>query len=516
MIHIQTVSTGVFRTFMAGSILIVDDDPVQRRLVDAAVTKFGHSAIAADGGEAALQVLDGPRGGDIGVIILDLSMPGLDGIGVLKAMRERGIDVPVIVQTAQGGIDTVVSAMRNGAFDFVVKPASPDKLQAAITNALKVEAVEDTVRRTVRRGSGLLTFRDLVTRSPAMDRVIRLGQKAAASNIPILIEGESGVGKELVARAIQGSGERRSKPFVTVNCGAIPDNLVESILFGHEKGSFTGATEKHTGKFVEANNGTLFLDEIGDLPLDVQVKLLRAVQEGEVDPVGGRSTVKIDIRLISATHRNLLQQVKDGKFREDLFYRLNVYPIFVPPLRERRDDIPLLVGHFISRVAPASPRGRVPAISENALALLQSYDWPGNIRQLENAVFRACVLSEGDVLTEDEFPQIRAQVEGVVDLGGTDRVLPAAPAKADGAATQVAPSAVEKARPGTLRALDERGNVRTLADVEFEMIRLAIEHYNGQMSEVARRLGIGRSTLYRKLKEYGIDPDTGRAERLAS
>ncbi|WP_292541728.1 sigma-54 dependent transcriptional regulator, partial [Mesorhizobium sp.] len=294
---------------MTGSILIVDDDPVQRRLLEAAVTKFGHGAIVTDGGEAGLGALDGPGARDVSVVILDLVMPGLDGIGVLKAMRERGIHVPVIVQTAQGGIETVVSAMRHGAFDFVVKPASPDRLQTAISNALKVEAVEDEMKRTSRRRGGHLTFKDLITHSPAMDRVIRLGQKAAASNIPILIEGESGVGKELVARAIQGSGDRRSKPFVTVNCGAIPDNLVESILFGHEKGSFTGATDKHTGKFVEAHSGTLFLDEIGDLPLDVQVKLLRAVQEGEVDPVGGRSTVKVDIRLISATHRNLLQQV---------------------------------------------------------------------------------------------------------------------------------------------------------------------------------------------------------------
>ena len=205
-----------------------------------------------------------------------------------------------------------------------------------------------------------------------MDRVIRLAQKAAASNIPILIEGESGVGKELVARAIQGSGERRSKPFVTVNCGAIPDNLVESILFGHEKGSFTGATEKHAGKFVEAHGGTLFLDEIGDLPLDVQVKLLRAVQDGEVDPVGGTSTVKVDIRLISATHRDLLQQVKDGKFREDLFYRLNVYPIVVPPLRDRRDDIPHLVRHFMARVAVGQgPRRASTRISARALAMLR-------------------------------------------------------------------------------------------------------------------------------------------------
>ncbi|RUX31535.1 sigma-54-dependent Fis family transcriptional regulator [Mesorhizobium sp. M7A.F.Ca.US.011.01.1.1] len=511
---------------MTGSILIVDDDPVQRRLLEAAVTRFGYSAIVVDGGAAALDILDGPGAREVSVVILDLVMPGLDGIGVLKAMRERDIHVPAIVQTAQGGIETVVSAMRHGAFDFVVKPASPDRLQASIGNALKVEAVEGEVKRTSRRRGGLLTFKDMITHSPAMDRVIRLGQKAAASNIPILIEGESGVGKELVARAIQGSGDRRSKPFVTVNCGAIPDNLVESILFGHEKGSFTGATDKHTGKFVEAHSGTLFLDEIGDLPLDVQVKLLRAVQDGEVDPVGGRSTVRVDIRLISATHRNLLQQVKDGKFREDLFYRLNVYPIFVPPLRDRRDDIPYLVTHFMEKVAPADPHRRLQGISAAALAVLQAYDWPGNIRQLENAVFRASVLCEGDLLSAEDFPQIRAQVEGTVNLdmdgdapspslsleGRDDEALPGE----GGPAIAFDPPARLQPRFGTLRALDERGNVRALADVELEMIKLAIDHYNGQMSEVARRLGIGRSTLYRKLKEHGIDPETGRVDRLAS
>ncbi|ADV11049.1 MULTISPECIES: sigma-54 dependent transcriptional regulator [Mesorhizobium] len=511
---------------MTGSILIVDDDPVQRRLLEAAVTRFGYSAIVVDGGAAALDILDGPGAREVSVVILDLVMPGLDGIGVLKAMRERDINVPAIVQTAQGGIETVVSAMRHGAFDFVVKPASPDRLQASIGNALKVEAVEGEVKRTSRRRGGLLTFKDMITHSPAMDRVIRLGQKAAASNIPILIEGESGVGKELVARAIQGSGDRRTKPFVTVNCGAIPDNLVESILFGHEKGSFTGATDKHTGKFVEAHSGTLFLDEIGDLPLDVQVKLLRAVQDGEVDPVGGRSTVRVDIRLISATHRNLLQQVKDGKFREDLFYRLNVYPIFVPPLRDRRDDIPYLVTHFMEKVAPADPHRRLQGISAAALAVLQAYDWPGNIRQLENAVFRASVLCEGDMLTAEDFPQIRAQVEGTVNLDmDGDAPSPSLPLQArddealpgeGGPAIAFDPPARLQPRFGTLRALDERGNVRALADVELEMIKLAIDHYNGQMSEVARRLGIGRSTLYRKLKEHGIDPETGRVDRLAS
>ena len=504
-------------------ILVVDDDPVQRRLLEAALVRAGHEVILADSGEAGLDALEGPRGRDVAAVVLDLVMPGLGGLAVLKAMRERGIDIPVIVQTAQGGIDTVVSAMRQGAFDFVVKPVSPEKLQAAIAGALKVEALGSAARKPARAPSGSMTFRDLIAASPAMERVLRLGRKAASSNIPILLEGESGVGKEMVARAIQGSGDRRSRPFVTVNCGAIPDNLVESILFGHEKGAFTGATEKHTGKFVEAHTGTLFLDEIGDLPLDVQVKLLRAVQEGEVDPVGGRSTVKVDIRLISATNRDLIQRVKDGAFREDLYYRLNVFPIHVPPLRERREDIPLLVQHFVARLGKSETGGRVKGISSAALAMLEAYDWPGNIRQLENAIFRAVVLCEGELLTPEDFPQIRAQV-GSIDLSLHEeaRLTPVRPVGPSQFAAEIAPSAQAarhdfgQERLGTLRAMDDKGNMRSLAEVESEMIRLAIDHYQGQMSEVARRLGIGRSTLYRKLKEMGIDPDGERQDRLAS
>lgn len=513
---------------MAAPILIIDDDPVQRRLLEGAVTRFGHDALLADGGEAALKALDGPRGGDIGAVILDLVMPGMDGLAVLGAMREREIALPVIVQTAQGGIETVVRAMRAGAFDFVVKPASPERLRTALMAALKVEAMADA-RRARRPAAGVLSFRDIVTRGPAMERTLRLAQKAAQSNIPILIEGESGTGKELVARAIQGSGERRGKPFVPVNCGAIPHNLVESILFGHEKGAFTGATEKHAGKFVEADRGTLFLDEIGDLPHEVQVKLLRAVQDGEIDPVGARSTVKVDIRLISATHRDLLQLVRDGKFREDLYYRLNVFPISVPPLRNRRDDIEALVTHFMARLAKGQPSLKARTISGNALMMLKRYDWPGNIRQLENAVFRAMVLADGEMLDVEDFPQIRAQVDDISTLLGTPENAAIASSAdtprgngADGAvrsgqmaadaAVRVAGSGEPQPRNwhGALSALDPRGNVRTLADVELEMIRFAIAHYNGQMSEVARRLGIGRSTLYRKLKEYGIDPVTGR------
>jgi DNA-binding NtrC family response regulator len=505
------------------SILVVDDDPVQRRLLEAALAKAGHEVVLAEGGEAGLAALEGARGGDIAAVVLDLIMPGIGGLAVLQTMRERGIGIPVIVQTAQGGIDTVVSAMRHGAFDFVVKPVSPEKLQAAVAGALKVEALGSAAKKPGRAQAGAFTFRDLIASSPAMERVLRLGRKAAASNIPILLEGESGVGKEMVARAIQGSGDRRTRPFVTVNCGAIPDNLVESILFGHEKGSFTGATEKHTGKFIEAHTGTLFLDEIGDLPLDVQVKLLRAVQEGEVDPVGGRSTVKVDIRLISATNRDLIQRVKDGAFREDLYYRLNVFPIHVPPLRERKEDIPLLVQHFVARLGKSETGGRVKGISSAALAMLEAYDWPGNIRQLENAIFRAVVLCEGELLTPEDFPQIRAQV-GSIEL--TLRQEPRlARVEDDAAAAHLMPppaplaeSDHERGLPsfGTVRAMDDKGNMRSLAEVEHEMIRLAIDHYQGQMSEVARRLGIGRSTLYRKLKEMGIDPDEERPDRLAS
>ena len=497
---------------MATRVLIVDDDPVQRRLLEAAVTRFGYSASVADCGAAGLAQLEAAGAeAPIAAVVLDLVMPGLDGIGVLGAMRERGIEAPVIVQTAQGGIETVVNAMRNGAFDFVVKPVSPDRLKLALSNALKVEARGHVVRQSVAKAKSA-SFADLLSASPAMERTVRLARKAAASSIPVLIEGESGVGKEMVARAIQASGQRRGKAFVTVNCGAIPANLVESILFGHEKGSFTGATEKHAGKFVEANGGTLFLDEIGDLPLEVQVKLLRAVQEGEVDPVGGRGAVKVDVRLISATHRDLLAKVKEGTFREDLFYRLNVYPIAVPPLRSRRSDIEPLASHFIRRFSASETGGRIKGIAPRALALLKAGDWPGNIRQLENAIFRATVLCDGDMLEEQDFPQIRALVEGMVDLGADPLPVEQEVYAASSSLWSPPPSPVMAAPEapvadlaGTMRFLDAGGDIRSLAEIEGEMIRLAIAHYGGQMSEVARRLGIGRSTLYRKLKDHGLE-----------
>jgi DNA-binding NtrC family response regulator len=490
---------------MSERILIVDDDPVQRRLLENMITRAGYEAIVLDGGDAAANLLTGPDGARIDAVVLDLMMPDLDGLGVLGKIRAAGVAIPVIVQTAHGGIDNVVNAMRAGAADFVVKPIGAERLHVSLRNALAARVLEGELARIKRSRSGTLTFKDIITRSPRMQAVLRTAQKAAGSGIPVLVEGQSGVGKELIARAIHGAGERRTKPFVAVNCGAIPDNLVESILFGHEKGAFTGATERHTGKFVEATGGTLFLDEVGELPPAAQVKLLRAIQEGEVEPVGARKPVKVDVRIISATNRDLIADVKDGRFREDLFYRLHVFPISVPPLAERPEDIAELARHFLARFA-AEEGKRITRMSAEALALLTAYRWPGNVRQLENAVFRAVVLAEGDDIGVAEFPQIAVQIARTGAPLAAD-ATPEAPPLADPTMIAIGTMAPQPPSAPALALLDAQGEVRPLEAVETEIIRFAITHYRGQMSEVARRLQIGRSTLYRKLDTLGLDHD---------
>src|ERR1700689_2120295 len=306
------------RNTMPATILIADDDAVQRRLVENMVQKCGYETIVVDSGDAAIALLTAPDAQVIDAVVLDLVMPGLDGMGVLAKISEAGLNIPVIVQTAHGGIDNVVSAMRAGAQDFVVKPVGIERLQVSLRNALNTSALKGELQRIRHSREGKLTFVDIVTRSETMASVLRIAQKAASSTIPVLIEGESGVGKELFARAIHGSGERRAKPFVAVNCGAIPDNLVESILFGHERGAFTGATERHPGKFAGAPGGPFFLEGCGGLPPPPQVKLLRAIQEGEVEPVGARKPVKVDVRLVSAPHRDLIADVRDGRCGEAL------------------------------------------------------------------------------------------------------------------------------------------------------------------------------------------------------
>ena len=485
---------------MPETVLIVDDDPVQRRLLEAMVQRFGYQAMTAEGGDAAMAMLGGEQ--RIDCVVLDLVMPDLDGLGVMARMREAGLDIPVIVQTAHGGIDNVVSAMRAGATDFVVKPASPERLQVSLRNALATKALAGELQRLKRRQEGTLTITDIITRAESMRPVLRAAEKAAASTIPVLIEGESGVGKELIARAIHGSGERRAKPFVAVNCGAMPENLVESILFGHEKGAFTGATEKHTGKFVEAGRGTLFLDEVGELPLAAQVKLLRALQDGEVEPIGGRHSAKVDVRIISATNRNLIADVKAGRFREDLFYRLHVFPISVPPLRQRIEDVPELARHFLTRIA-AEEGKRVHSIDVDALKLLCSFHWPGNVRQLENAIFRAVVLADGEQISAHEFPQIAVQIGA--DAVGQPMIDLSPAIVATWPEVRNTTSQVVALTAPTLCLTDAAGQARPLDDIEREVIRFAIAHYHGRMSEVARRLKIGRSTLYRKLEGLGLD-----------
>lgn len=482
-------------------VLVVDDDPVQLRLTAEIANRAGFKPLTATGGEQALSILRDDR--NIGAMILDLVMPDLDGMAVMEAMRREGLTTPVIIQTANASLETVISAMRQGAADYFVKPVSPERLVISLRNAMKLDTLEAAIRAEHARKSGTFTAADMIARAPAMARVLTLSAKAARSPIPVLIEGETGVGKELIARIIQGSSDRAGKPFITVNCGAIPPNLVESVLFGHKKGAFTGAVADQIGKFSEAHNGTLFLDEVGELPLDTQVKLLRALQDGEIEPVGATRSERVNVRVISATNRRLLNLAKSGEFREDLYYRLNVFPIYVPPLRERMEDIGALVSLFIARFAAEAGK-RILGISPVALDLLANYDWPGNVRQLENAVYRAIVLSDGAFLETVDFPQIVAQSTGrdTVVRGLETVPVPAAPTHIDAAtARQRLPVDLP---PAVDRFLDASGEVTALAEIERAAIVFAIEHHGGRMSRVARALKIGRSTLYRKLHEYGL------------
>ena len=480
-------------------VLIVDDDPVQLRLTSEAARKAGFVPITAWVARALTLLRTDPA---IAVMVLDLVMPDLDGMAVLETMGRENLKTPVIVQTASSSLDTVVTAMRHGAADFFVKPVAPERLIVSLRNAVKLDELETIVRTDRAWRAGTFTVADIVTRAPVMDRVKSLIQKAARTPIPVLVEGESGVGKELVARAIQGMSERAGKPFVTVNCGAIPTNLVESTLFGHRKGAFTGAIADQTGKFAEAHGGTIFLDEVGELPLDTQAKLLRVIQEGEIEPVGATRPERVNVRIISATNRRLLNLARDGAFREDLYYRLNVFPIYVPPLRERPEDIAALAAHFISRLAAEAGK-RVVGISEPALDLLRSYNWPGNIRQLENAVYRAIVLTDGAYLERADFPQIVAQTAGRDDAVklAASQPTPGEPIHIDAAPYRSREPLADALPDRFIGADGEVAAFRCRAQAH----RLRALALRAPDVESRPGLGIGRSTLYRKLREYGLD-----------
>jgi DNA-binding NtrC family response regulator len=490
---------------MPKRVLVVDDDPAQRCHLEESIKRFGHAVIGVDSGERALSQLKADASGDISLMVLDLVMPGTDGMAVLAGMRSLPRKPPAIVLTPDSNIDAAIAAMRAGAVDFVVTPVSPERLEVSMKNALRIEALEDEISRMTAAARGELDFADLIAGSETMARVVTLGRRAAKSGIPVLIEGEIGVGKELIARAIQGESARAGKPFVAVNCGTIPSDLVESTLFGDG--------QAHAGKIMEADRGTLFLDDIGELPLAAQARLLRVLRDGQIEAFGERPPVKVDIRLISATNQNLINLVQEGRFREDLYYRLNVFPIWVPPLRDRLEDVPELVRHFVARFA-AEEGERIDGIDPAALAMLKSYSWPGNIRQLENAVFRAVVLADQPILTVNEFPQIAAHVEGY------SVTVPPAPAPKAAAPriagpvmlgqSAIAPATIHVPSAGGrdavgIPALSEAGDIRSLEDVEADMIRLAFGRYRGRMTEIAKRLGIGRSTLYRKMREIGLE-----------
>ena len=485
-------------------VLIVDDDPVQLRLTSEVARRAGFTPVTAAGGEEALSLLRANPG--FGALILDLVMPDRDGMAVMEAMARDGIATPVIIQTAHSSLETVVTAMRRGAVDFFVKPVAPERLIVSLRNAMKLDQLETVVRTERHRRAGTLGLGDIVTRAPAMQRVLNLVQKAARSTIPVLLEGETGTGKELAARVVHGMSDRASKPFVAVNCAAIPANLVESTLFGHRKGAFTGAHADQRGKFAEANGGTLFLDEIGELPPDAQAKLLRAVQEGEIEPVGATRPERINVRIVSATNRRMLGLAQSGEFREDLYYRLNVFPIYMPALRERPEDIEPLASHFIARFAAEAGK-RIAGLSNPALDLLAAYNWPGNIRQLENVLYRAIVLSDGGYLEIADFPQLVAQARGRDEAAELTARLPtpSAPVHIDAARTMRRES--DPRDPAPDRFLDASGEVAPLPELERELIVFALKHYGGRMSKVARALKIGRSTLYRKLRDYGLEDD---------
>lgn len=467
-------------------IVMVNGDPAHRRLTGDMLAAAGRASVEAADGRAALALLTGGRGGDISLALIDLTPPDMSGLDVLKRIRAVRPALPVVVLSAIGSVANAVEAMRAGADDFLVRPVSADRLESAIRAALAsstTAAAPSAPIETRARG-----FAGLIAESAAVHRAIAEAERAARSDIPVLIEGESGVGKEVFARAIHASSDRADAAFVAVNCGALPGALIESILFGHEKGAFTGAVARRIGKFEEANGGALFLDEIGELPLDAQVKLLRAIQEGEIDPVGGAATVTTDIRLISATNRDLAAEVEAGRFREDLFYRIGVFALTLPPLRERREDIAPLAARFAAQFA-ARERKPAPGLTEAAAALLTASPWPGNVRQLENAVYRAVVMGDGDKLGAEDFAHIGPA---------------AASAEDDGARSPF---------------FDRAGHIRPLAEIEGAAVEAALLRYGGSMSEAARRLEIGRSTLYRKTREGAAsDPATQEgspAEKMA-
>ncbi len=458
--------------------MLIDDEPAQQRLVAALAARAGWRTVFASDAETAIATLGTRDGMMLNAIILDQSSHNHDATALIEGIRVRRPALPILVLTAVNSDAFAIDALRAGATDFILKPIAPDRLLAALEVASNPHTPRGELRPLTEKESVPLGFGDIVGSDPTFRTALAIAAKAARSRVPVLVEGERGTGKETVAAAIHAASPREKKPFVVVNCSSIPANLIESELFGHEKGAFAGAFTRHSGKFVEADGGTLVLDEIEALPFDVHIKLLETIQSGEVHPIGARGFRDVDVRVIAATNRNLMDDVAAGRFREDLFYRLATVHVVVPPLRQRIGDVTALARHLLARIA-RRPTMQGLGITDDALTVLSGYDWPGNVRELQNTLFRAAIGCHRDALTAADFPVL------------SGRNIVAMPTKC-------------ASNEAGITLYQSDGNMRSLEEIEADVIRLAIGHYRGRMTEVARRLNIGRSTLYRKLAELGI------------
>jgi two-component system response regulator HydG len=447
------------------NILVIDDEESMRDSCQQVLCRDGNIVKVAENGSAGLAML---KRESFDLIILDLKMPGLSGMEVLKKIKENDSEAVVIVITGYATVESAVEAMKTGAFDFIPKPFIPDSLRAIVRRALdrRELALENVLLRSELKAS--FGPNVIIGQSKSMKKVEELVQKVGPTDTTVLISGESGTGKELVARAIHRYSSRKDKPFVAVDCGSLVENLFESELFGHVKGSFTGATATKYGRFELANGGTLFFDEIGNISINIQTKLLRVLQEREITKVGSSKVIKVDVRIVTATNDDLQKAVKAETFREDLFYRLSVVPITLPPLRERRDDIPLLVNYFLKKYNTKRKKN-IKAISDQAMKALVEYDWPGNVRELENAVERAVVLAENDVVKSSDLFYYGLNVEA--------------------------------------HSRSDMNKTRRLVDVEKEYIAKTLEMFSGHKGKTAKALGIDRKTLRAKLKRYGIEQE---------
>ncbi|MBL4634351.1 MAG: sigma-54-dependent Fis family transcriptional regulator [Kofleriaceae bacterium] len=459
---------------MSYTILIIDDNETIREGLAHTIRRMGHKTLTASSGVGGVELFT--QNPHVAFVISDLKMDGMDGVAVLRAIRQLDAQVPFMLITAFGTVETAVEAMKLGAFDFLTKPFAPEVVRLKVERALELVAIHREKHKLQAHNEYLrgeseerYRFADIIGASECIRKVYKTIEKVAKTDSTVFVYGESGTGKELVARAIHTLSKRKDGPFIKVNCAALTETLLESELFGHEKGAFTGAIRTKMGRFELADGGTLFLDEIGDIPMSMQVKLLRVLQEQEFERVGGESPIKVDVRIVSATNKNLETEVAEGRFREDLFYRLHIIPMTLPPLRERRDDIPLLVNHFIEKLAPKT-NADIRGIADDALGRFMAYSWPGNVRELENMVEQSLVFAEGREIQVDALPPI---------LQG-------------------------QSNEEQLSVPKEMSLPDILEDLERQLILKAFQKAREVKTETARLLGIKTSALYYKLDKYDI------------